>query len=323
MSDQDWTWIIGLLVVCFVVWRKFGQAQSEPMQSEETRKIVPPPIPMPTHIRGVPIEATQRARSTVPVTPRPAVPSPAPVRPSTGRPTLPPKGNTSASTAERPKKKPWLMGPEREAWQKEEWEKKRKQLAEDDAARRAAAELRAEAKKQQHDIEKARGMAEADARMAEEAAKGENRKDRSITEKARDQQRLVYVSQKIPAYIKRDMNRFEAGHFDGPEQSPLTYVGYHVGVVRGTSANDRRQRLEVCFRVPIPRVLYAEYKHWGEPATIRRLNAMIDHMTRHAAMRASRPNFGQAVSEWEDDREWLRTTLASTAQGLSPRWSGF
>src|SRR3989338_6594294 len=46
-------------------------------------------------------------------------------------------------------------------------------------------------------------------------------------------------------------------------------------------------------------------------------------MTRNAAMRASRPNFGQAVSEWEDDREWLRTTLASTAQGLSPRWSGF
>ena len=165
-------------------------------------------------------------------------------------------------------------------------------------------------------------MAAAEARMAEERAKKAAAALKETSDKQRDQQLRDYLRTKIPARIQRDMDSFLAGEFHGPEQSPLTYVGYHVGVARGLSERDRIERLEVCFRVPIPNILYAEYKEWGEPATTQRLNAMIAHIGRHAAIRSTQPKYERAVAEWEADRAWLLSSLRPKAETYSIRWTG-
>jgi hypothetical protein len=115
-------------------------------------------------------------------------------------------------------------------------------------------------------------MTSAEARQAEIDARKKERQDRSGAVDQVDQERRSYQGQPIPRDVERDMKSFLDGAFVGPDQSPLTYVGYHVGEVRGLSEKDRHCRLEVCFRVPVPRQIYAEYRSWGEPVTTQRLN---------------------------------------------------
>lgn len=310
MQDQGWLWLVALIVVGFLLRHWLTQSPIDQAPSDGTGGIKVPPVPEPTHVRGVPIGEAQL------VVPRPNASdrkvSKLPPRPS----------QTSEPSAPRAGKKPALTGQERLDWQTKQWEEQRRKKAEEDAARRAVAKQRQAEKEAREKIEKAKGMAAAEARKAEEEAKKSASALRTSIDKERDQQRRDYLRTKIPAHIQRDMDRFLAGEFEGPEQSPLTYVGYHVGVTRGLSLRDRIARLEVCFRVPIPTDLYSEYKGWGEPATTQRLNAMIAHIGRHAAIRSTQPKYDRAVAEWEADRAWLLSSLGPKADAFSERWMG-
>lgn len=303
MRDEDWFWIIGLLIAGFLLWRKLSSEPSGAKEPGQPPEIVIPPPPEPTHERGVPIGTTKKA----------ALPPSRPV-------SAPPK-SSPAAPASPAKKKGWLRGPEREAWQKQESARLEQERAEEREAKREEARQRAKEKAEREAVEKAKAMAAAEARMAEADAKAAARAGQSREAEDRERQRQAYVREKIPPHIERDMKRFLAGEFMGSEQSPLTYVGYHVGVTAGLREKDRRERLEVCFRVPIPNVLYADYKSWGEPATIQRLNSMMNHIRVQATIRASQPKFERSVSEWEADREWLNAALSKKAEAFPVRWN--
>lgn len=304
MRDEDWFWIIGLLIAGFVLWRKSRANPTAEKGANQPPEIAIPPPPQSTHERGELIRTTKR----------PA--------PESSRPVSPPRKTPPASPLTPLTKKPPLTGPERVEWQRKKSETLAREREEDREAKREEARRRAEEKKQREAIEKAKAMAAAEARMAEAAAKAAAQAGQSREVEDRERQRQAYVREKIPPHIQRDMTRFLAGEFMGAEQSPLTYVGYHVGVTAGLREKDRHDRLEVCFRVPIPDVLYADYKSWGEPATTQRLNSMMNHIRVQASIRASQPKFETAVSEWEADREWLSVALSKKAEAFSVRWSG-
>lgn len=304
MRDEDWFWTIGLLIAGFLLWRKLSSDPSGAKQSGQPPEIVFPSPPEPTHERGVPIGAGKKA----------AFPPSRPVPPAL-------KGPPAVPTSPA-KKKGWLRGPEREEWQKQESARLEQERAEEREAKREEARRRAKEKAEREAVDKAKAMAAAEARMAETAAKAAARAGHSCEVEDRERQRQAYVREKIPLHIERDMKRFLAGEFVGAEQSPLTYVGYHVGVTAGLREKDRRERLEVCFRVPIPDVLYADYKSWGDPATTQRLNSMMNHIRVQATIRVSQPKFRTAVSEWEADRAWLNAALSKKAEAFSVRWNG-
>lgn len=310
MQDQGWLWLVALIVVGFFLRHWSTRSPIDQQPSDGTGGIKAPPVPEPTHVRGVPIAEAQLIAP-----PQSAFPIKVPKLP-------PLPSQTAAPNTHRVAKKPPLTGQERIDWQTRQWEEQRRKKADEDAARRAVAKQRQAEKEAREKIEKAKGMAAAEARMAEEEAKKSASVLRASSDKERDQQRRDYLRTKIPARIQRDIDRFLAGEFEGPEQSPLTYVGYHVGVARGLSSRDRIERLEVCFRVPIPTELYSEYKGWGEPATTQRLNAMIAHIGRHAAIRSTQPKYDRAVAEWEADRAWLLSALGPKADAFSERWMG-
>lgn len=310
MKDNGWLLLVALIVLVIVIKKSMAQGPSKQRTDDNAGGVKIPPVPEPTHVRGVPIGEAQPVVSvgnaSIQTLPRQA---PLPLK------------RTTQSTTQSTKKLP-LTGQDRAEWQRKKWEEEQRKKAEEAAARRAAAKQRQAEQEERDKVEKAKSMAAAEARMAEERAKKAAAALRATTDKERDQQRRDYLRTKIPARIQRDMDSFLAGEFQGPEQSPLTYVGYHVGVARGLTERDRIERLEVCFRVPIPTILYAEYKDWGEPATTQRLNAMIAHIGRHAAIRSTQPKYDRAVAEWEADRAWLLSVLGPKADAFSERWLG-
>lgn len=308
MKDNGWLLLVALIVLVIVIKKSMARGPSTQRTDDNAGGVKIPPAPEPTHDRGVPIGEAQPSVSVGST----SIQTPASQAPR------PPELTTRTTT--KSTKKPPLTGRDRAEWQRKKWEEELRKKAEDEAARRAAAEQRKAEQEERDKVLKAKAMADAEARMAEERAKKAAAALKETTDKERDQQRRDYLRIKIPARIQRDMDSFLAGKFQGPEQSPLTYVGYHVGVARGLMERDRIERLEVCFRVPIPNILYAEYKHWGEPATTQRLNAMIAHIGRHAAIRSNQPKYDRAVAEWEADRAWLLSTLGPKADAFSARW---
>lgn len=311
MRDFDWFWIIGLLVAGLFLWRKLAQGPSDSFQTDRSPEITIPSAPRP----GQELDKLVGQTTPKPSKAATSVQPPSPKSPA-------PRREPQSPTATKNGRKPPLLGPKREEWQKQQWEKKEQKHAEDRAVAGEIAELNREEKKNQDEVDKAKAMAAAQKREDERRAKEVDRTVQEAEDRERERQRQDYIHQKVPGHIQRDMDRFQSGEFDGPEQSPLTYVGYHVGVVRGLPERDRHERLEVCFRVPIPGQLYAEYKHWGDPATTRRLNAMTKHIGQHAAMRASDPKYDRAVSEWHADRRWLQSTLGPKAEAFTLHWRG-
>jgi len=219
-------------------------------------------------------------------------------------------------------RKPPLTGSEREAWQKEVRANKVREQEEEREASKEAARERAEEQKRKDAIVKAQTIADAEARQAERNANKAAREATSMDNKESERKRQAYIRGPIPTDIKRVMEDFLRGKFTGPECSPLTYVGYHVGLTSGLSEWERHRRLEICFRVPIPNELYKEYGHWGDPATTHRLNKMSAHIGHHASLRATQSKYAQAVSEWESDRIWLTSALGAKANGFDARWVG-
>lgn len=115
----------------------------------------------------------------------------------------------------------------------------------------------------------------------------------------------AFVQRPVPPDIKRDMRDFLDGTFVGEDRSPLTYVGYRVGKIRGLRPRERQRRLDVCFRIEIPRDLDAKYQKWGAPATFQRFRSIEKHLKMLADMRSGRSNLRFAVADWQEDRSWF------------------
>lgn len=147
----------------------------------------------------------------------------------------------------------------------------------------------------------------------ERAKRNRSARQSEAKKKKIHKEREDYIKQPIPPRITNSMTEFERGIFDGEDRSPLAYVGYKVGKIRGLSLSDRRQRLEVCFRIKTPATISPKYESWGSPASYTRCVAMSSHLRMLADMRRDKPSYKVAVANWDDDREWFQETFRSTA----------
>lgn len=126
-----------------------------------------------------------------------------------------------------------------------------------------------------------------------------------------------FINQPVPPEVQKSMRAFLAGEFQGSDRSPLAYVGYRVGKTNGLPPWDRKRRMEVCFRIDIPKELRRDYSSWGGPASRERLNSMCAHIRMLAAMRHDRTGYEVAVAEWEGDAAWLQAEMAERADKFS------
>lgn len=101
-------------------------------------------------------------------------------------------------------------------------------------------------------------------------------------------------------------------HVDAEEwhnRSPLTAMGYHVGMRSHLTTKDRRSLLENIYR---GRLIFPadfspfEQREWGCPGSKNRLEKIATHIARQIALRDSRPNFEVAVDEWQSDLDWMK-----------------
>ena len=292
MQDSGLFWLLALLVLLAIVWRFKRKPKSPP--------VLPPMAHMPAPLERERVQASpQMTRSSRNDDPPP--------RPKTKEPLK--------------AKRPWLRGRVRIDWQKQQQAEAERRRKEDFEAAREIAAQRAAEKAAADEIARQKSLADATARMAAELEKkarlaGQSAEDRKVEAAWHD-----YRRQPVPPDIQRSINAFLAGEFQGPEQSPLTYVGYPVGVAQGLSPRDRQRRIEVCFRVEVPDSLRSAYRDWAESATTQRLNAMMAHVRRHADMRRNQPGFERAVSEWDEDRIWMHAHLAPLAREFTRGWS--
>lgn len=120
-----------------------------------------------------------------------------------------------------------------------------------------------------------------------------------------DAERQKILDRPIPPDILRDMREFERGNFAGEDRSPLAYVGYKVGKTHGLPERDRHERLDVCFRIPIPNDVSPKYSSWGAPLSSTRFSSMINHLSMLADQRRTRKNYRFAVADWDNDRTWF------------------
>ena len=147
-------------------------------------------------------------------------------------------------------------------------------------------------------------------RAREEARKREEERQRREEERRRlkaelDAERQKILDRPVPPDILRDMREFERGNFDGEDPSPLAYVGYKVGKTHGLPERARHDRLDVCFRIPIPKDVAQKYHSWGLPLSGTRYSSMIRHLSMLADQRRSRRNYRFAVADWDADRAWF------------------
>ena len=110
------------------------------------------------------------------------------------------------------------------------------------------------------------------------------------------------------------MADYQAGAFFGEDQSPLAFVGYKAGKTAKMAEAERRQRLEVCFRIDVPACLPVKYRNWGAPATLQRYQKIHQHLHMLAGQRRGRRGYEVAVHHWDSDRGWLLSAIGETAR---------
>lgn len=97
----------------------------------------------------------------------------------------------------------------------------------------------------------------------------------------------------------------------GSSEGLLAGAGYHVGVTRGQPQSLRRRVLSEAYGgMDASRNDPFEEAEWGPPSTGRRLKRLayaIAAMTKSAKARTGSA-LAVAISEWEEDLEWLRVT---------------
>ncbi len=165
-----------------------------------------------------------------------------------------------------------------------------------------------------------RERAERERRAEEERRRREKLEAKRRAELERQkQERDALIGRPIPPDVRRDMRAFLEGHFFGEDRSPLAFVGYRVGKTRGLLPQERQKRLEVCFRIEIPREVAEKYRNWGDPVTSTRFHSIARHLRMLADMRGGQRNMKFAVADWEADLAWFQGEF--NAWGQSPQRS--
>ena len=128
------------------------------------------------------------------------------------------------------------------------------------------------------------------------------------------QERANLISKPIPSFVQKSIFDYESGAYGGEDQSPLAYVGYKAGKTANMAELERRQRLEVCFRIDIPPYLPRKYRNWGAPATRLRFERIQMHLNMLAGQRRGRRGYEVAVQHWTIDKAWFLSELGHTAK---------
>lgn len=92
--------------------------------------------------------------------------------------------------------------------------------------------------------------------------------------------------------------------------SPLTAMGYHVGVTSELHARERHQLLTRIFkrRLIFPADFSSEEREgWGTPGQSRRLRMIAVHIAKNIAVHGARLGYNSvAAKEWQADLAWLK-----------------
>lgn len=98
-----------------------------------------------------------------------------------------------------------------------------------------------------------------------------------------------------------------AANFDRADISPLTALGYRVGMTAGLPQAERRRLLTWAFRNVLPPVISHGYMaSWGPPSTVKRLQKMANHIAhvgKHRRKLAG--DRDMAVRQWQADLDYL------------------
>lgn len=163
-------------------------------------------------------------------------------------------------------------------------------------------------------------------RESEQQKQARLERERKLEEERRERERQkerakvefdTHVSRGIPPRVASthrsflNENPLPAGRaWYGEEVSPLTFYGYRVGKARGLNQAARRDIIEYVLRARLIDPLARSYQsNWGTPLSPRRRVAIISHLNKLAAQRASRRGYEVAVAEWEADSRWAATLL--------------
>ena len=132
---------------------------------------------------------------------------------------------------------------------------------------------------------------------------------------------LIEVSFRWPAFHAH----FGDVYIDGSlwkQNSPLTAMGYHVGMTSPLSDEARRRLLGSIFR---GRLIFPDYfsdyekRAWGQPGTAARLQKMASHISGNVCLHGARLGYDStAITEWKRDLAWLKKTFY--AKSLRFRW---
>ena len=122
------------------------------------------------------------------------------------------------------------------------------------------------------------------------------------------------ITKPIPRFIQQSMANYQSGAFYSEDQSPLTFVGYKAGKTANMAEAERRQRLEVCFRIDVPASLPAKYQNWSAPATMRSYQKIHQHLHMLVGQRRGRSGDEVAVHHWNSDIGRFLSALGETAK---------
>lgn len=104
------------------------------------------------------------------------------------------------------------------------------------------------------------------------------------------------------------------GRVDDPDEWPavgiLRHLGYQVGQ-NGLLTRRRREILDSAYGKDLPHFGSSTYMmEWSAPRTARRLQKLAESLAAFArnAKRRTHSDLSQAISDWENDLEYLRMT---------------
>jgi len=93
----------------------------------------------------------------------------------------------------------------------------------------------------------------------------------------------------------------------GEKESPLSLMGYHVGITRGLGPQKRRSILKTAYLDEIEELPDAKYmRKWGRPNQSKRLERIANHIADEISKNQNRKNCERALKEWRDDLNWLK-----------------
>ncbi len=101
-------------------------------------------------------------------------------------------------------------------------------------------------------------------------------------------------------------------NFQLVDRSPLSEMGYHVGLSSALSSPERRAILKNALEGPLPSVADEAYMEtWGKPRSSRRLGRMAWHIAWLANTQGKARNKEVARGEWVEDLAWMKKQLFS------------